>query len=64
VRRLLADPPPRAATRGYAERFGWDDTSAGQYALFCRVLHRIRAEPRAAAESVASAVVAGEGAEL
>jgi teichuronic acid biosynthesis glycosyltransferase TuaC len=40
VRRLFADPPARAATRAYAERFGWDETSAGQLALFRRVLGR------------------------
>lgn len=34
VRDLWAAPPDRAATRAYAERFGWDETSAGQYALF------------------------------
>jgi teichuronic acid biosynthesis glycosyltransferase TuaC len=38
VRRLFANPPTRAATRAYAERFGWDETSAGQLALFRRVL--------------------------
>jgi glycosyltransferase involved in cell wall biosynthesis len=38
VRRLFADPPARAATRAYAERFGWEETSAGQLALFRRVL--------------------------
>lgn len=38
VRRLFADPPSRAATRAYAERFSWDETSAGQLALFRRVL--------------------------
>lgn len=38
VRRLLAAPPDRAATRAYAERFGWDETTAGQVALFRRVL--------------------------
>jgi glycosyltransferase involved in cell wall biosynthesis len=38
VRRLFADPPARAATREYAERFGWDETSAGQLAMFRRVL--------------------------
>ncbi len=27
-------PIPRAATRGHAERFGWDETSAGQIKLF------------------------------
>ncbi len=34
VRDLWGAPPDRAATRAYAERFGWDETSAGQYALF------------------------------
>jgi len=38
VRRLFANPPSRAATRAYAERFSWDETSAGQLALFRRVL--------------------------
>jgi glycosyltransferase involved in cell wall biosynthesis len=40
VRRLLASPPSRAATRAYAEAFGWDETSAGQLALFRDVLAR------------------------
>jgi glycosyltransferase involved in cell wall biosynthesis len=40
LRRLLAAPPDRAATRAYAERFGWDETTAGQLALFRRVLGR------------------------
>jgi glycosyltransferase involved in cell wall biosynthesis len=38
VRRLFSNPPSRAATRAYAERFSWDETSAGQLALFRRVL--------------------------
>jgi glycosyltransferase involved in cell wall biosynthesis len=38
VRDLVGDPPARAATRAYAERFGWDATSQGQLALFRRVL--------------------------
>ena len=38
VRDLLAAPPDRAATRAYAERFGWAETSAGQIGLFRRVL--------------------------
>lgn len=38
VRALFADLPDRAATRAYAERFSWDETSAGQLALFRRVL--------------------------
>jgi glycosyltransferase involved in cell wall biosynthesis len=38
IRQLLAAPPARAATRAYAEGFGWDETSAGQVALFRKVL--------------------------
>jgi glycosyltransferase involved in cell wall biosynthesis len=38
VRALFAALPDRAATRRYAERFGWDDTSRGLKALFERVL--------------------------
>lgn len=38
VNALRADYPDRAATRRYAERFSWDDTTAGQLALFSRVL--------------------------
>ena len=38
VRALLAAPPARAATRAYAERFGWAETSEGQLALFRAVL--------------------------
>lgn len=38
VRRLRASYPDRAATRRYAERFSWDDTTAGQLALFRNVL--------------------------
>ncbi len=40
VRALRADYPDRAATRRYAERFSWDDTTAGQLALFAKVLGR------------------------
>jgi glycosyltransferase involved in cell wall biosynthesis len=43
VRRLLSDPPRRDATRAYAEGFGWGDTTAGQLALFRRVLDRVTA---------------------
>lgn len=38
IRRLFANPPSRAATRAYAEAFGWEATSAGQFALFRRIL--------------------------
>ena len=38
VRALFANPPDRAATRAYAERHDWRETTAGQLALFRRVL--------------------------
>jgi glycosyltransferase involved in cell wall biosynthesis len=38
VRRLFAALPDRAATRAYAEPFSWDETTAGQVALFRRVV--------------------------
>jgi teichuronic acid biosynthesis glycosyltransferase TuaC len=40
VNALRADYPDRAATRRYAERFSWDDTTAGQLTLFNAVLNR------------------------
>lgn len=40
LRMLLADPPPRAAVRTYAERFGWGPTTAGQLRLFKSILRR------------------------
>ena len=50
VRSLFAHRPERAMTRAYAERFSWDETTAGQIALFrsvCsgdeRVDNRVRA---------------------
>ena len=38
VRRLFATPPDRAATRAFAERFGWDETSQGQLRIFRKVI--------------------------
>ncbi len=38
VRDLFAALPDRQATRAYAERFGWEETSRGQLSLFRRVL--------------------------
>jgi teichuronic acid biosynthesis glycosyltransferase TuaC len=38
VCRLFASLPDRAATRAYAEPFSWDETTAGQLALFRRVI--------------------------
>ena len=40
VRVVLGNPPDRRQTRAYAERFGWDATTAGQIALFREVLGR------------------------
>ena len=34
VNAMRADPPSREATRRYAERFSWDDTTQGQLRLF------------------------------
>lgn len=50
ARDLAADPPSRAATRAYAERFGWAATSQGQIDLFQAILaqHRAPARPRGA----------------
>jgi glycosyltransferase involved in cell wall biosynthesis len=44
---LLAAPPPREATRAYAQRFGWQETTAGQVDLFREILR-----PASAAISV------------
>jgi teichuronic acid biosynthesis glycosyltransferase TuaC len=38
VRHLFANLPDRADTRAYAEPFGWEETTAGQLALFRRVI--------------------------
>ena len=40
ARDLLAAPPAREATRGYAERFDWQSTTEGQIALFREVCAR------------------------
>jgi glycosyltransferase involved in cell wall biosynthesis len=40
VNALRANYPDRGATRRYAERFSWDDTTAGQLAVFNTVLNR------------------------
>jgi teichuronic acid biosynthesis glycosyltransferase TuaC len=43
VNRLRANYPDRADTRRYAERFSWDDTTAGQLNLFKAILNRTQA---------------------
>lgn len=40
LQNALAAPLDRAATRRYAERFSWDDTTAGQIRLFEDILSR------------------------
>jgi teichuronic acid biosynthesis glycosyltransferase TuaC len=37
---VLEHAPARAATRAYAEKFGWEQTTVGQLAIFRRVLAR------------------------
>jgi glycosyltransferase involved in cell wall biosynthesis len=38
--KLFSAPPSRAATRAYAERFGWEPTTRGQIDLFREILDR------------------------
>ncbi len=38
IRRLLAEPPSRTATRAYAETFSWDATTKGQVDIFKDIL--------------------------
>jgi glycosyltransferase involved in cell wall biosynthesis len=38
ARALLAALPPREATRAYAQRFSWQETTDGQIELFSRIL--------------------------
>jgi glycosyltransferase involved in cell wall biosynthesis len=40
IRRLFAALPDRAATRRYAEAFSWDETTAGQLAVFRKIIGR------------------------
>jgi teichuronic acid biosynthesis glycosyltransferase TuaC len=44
IRRVLDASLDRAETRAYAERFGWDETTNGQLALFRRILQQTRRE--------------------
>jgi len=39
---LFAKAPERAATRQYAERFAWGDTTRGQLDLFSNVINETR----------------------
>ena len=42
VKTLLADPPSRAETRGYAERYSWDDTVDGMAQIYSTLAGRSR----------------------
>lgn len=53
VKRLRAEYPDHAATRRYAERFSWDDTTNGQLALFSRLMERNKHIPVAATRRAA-----------
>jgi glycosyltransferase involved in cell wall biosynthesis len=48
VNALRANYPDRAGTRRYAERFSWEDTTAGQLSLFEEVINRRMRQPSAA----------------
>ncbi len=55
IRSLLTVAPERAATRRYAERFGWEPTSQGQLTLFRAMLARRAAHvPDKAAQAAVS----------
>jgi glycosyltransferase involved in cell wall biosynthesis len=43
IKALFASLPSRAATRAYAEGFSWDETTAGQLAVFRQVIDTWRA---------------------
>jgi glycosyltransferase involved in cell wall biosynthesis len=47
VHQLFAAMPSREATRAYAEPFSWDDTTAGQLAVFRRVIGATSGHPTA-----------------
>jgi teichuronic acid biosynthesis glycosyltransferase TuaC len=42
IRSVLDHPPARAATRAYAERFDWNETTKGQIELFAGICERRR----------------------
>jgi teichuronic acid biosynthesis glycosyltransferase TuaC len=48
VRKVMAQPEDRAATRRYAEGFSWDDTTRGQLELFRSILATRPLPPMAA----------------
>jgi glycosyltransferase involved in cell wall biosynthesis len=51
VTTLLAAYPSREATRAYAERFSWDDTTRGQLRIFSSLAHLSNAESRDSAHA-------------
>jgi glycosyltransferase involved in cell wall biosynthesis len=58
VQALFASYPDHAATRRYAERFSWDDTTRGQLELFQRIL---ATETHGSTRKVAPSPLAGKG---
>lgn len=46
IRRLLANPPDRAATRRYAENFAWSETAERHVSVLRGALARTEAHPR------------------
>lgn len=51
VRKLFSSYPDRQATRRYAERFGWDETTRGQLRLFNKILDDRQSASTGAAHS-------------
>jgi glycosyltransferase involved in cell wall biosynthesis len=45
ARQLFADYPAAGATRRYAERFSWDETTSAQLALFERIIEERGSRP-------------------
>lgn len=43
LRRFFANPPDRAETRAFAERYSWDITAAGQLEMFRQILDKVTA---------------------
>ncbi len=58
---LLRAPPDRAATRAYAEGFGWEPTTQGQLDIFDRLARADRASRRNSGASVGESVAVPRG---
>ena len=55
IKKLLASPPGRKATRAYAERFSWDETADGMDRIFRELAQKTQASRAVTQEPVAFA---------